>query len=262
MIGLTNAVGSIDVTAGAKLAEDVKSIFAAVDTAREGIDKVTVAMESMQFVASNMDVSIGQSLRVGLESIYSALEVGQDLNTNQAASAAGLDTVRYVADTLAYMDDAISALEAGAGAKLQKSVEDIYGALQTAARGGDPSVANMGFIKVAAALDFMSDALAGIDEDAGTKLTKSIDGIYTALAIAAQGGEEAGANVAKVTPVVKALEKFTGGEIRVVSELPEKFDINVQVDIDSKLLGRAIAARNLSYGSPKKYMSTNPTKSI
>ena len=107
----------------------------------------------------------------------------------------------------------------------------------------------------------LGTAVDSIDVTAGMKLGGAVDSIFSAITTATEAGGNA-KDLAQVKVIVDALANFTGGNIVVTSDLPDKFNIHLKVDIDSQVLGRAIVARNLSTGGKADYISTGETKSV
>jgi hypothetical protein len=65
--------------------------------------------------------------------------------------------------------------------------------------------------------------------------------------------------VKKITPIVQAVSGFKGGKVEVQSNLPDKFDINLSVTIDSRELAQEIVRTRISgTGAEKKYPTVGP----
>ena len=110
----------------------------------------------------------------------------------------------------------------------------------------------------------LATRLKSIDKISGTlnlvnigklpRLGPQITRFTRSLARAAKGISDA--EVKKIEPIVKAVSGFKGGKVEVQTNLPDKFDIHLNVSIDSRELGKEIIKTRIAgSGADKKYVS-------
>ena len=109
----------------------------------------------------------------------------------------------------------------------------------------------------------LATRLKSIDKISGTlnlvnigklpRLGPQITRFTRSLARAAKGISDA--EVKKIEPIVKAVSGFKGGKVEVHTNLPDKFDIHLHVDIDSRELANAVSKTSLKVKN-NKYIQT------
>jgi hypothetical protein len=190
---------------------------------------------------------------------------GHDLFVNNRASEIGnaaknlgavptlLKKVRGVSKAAKKSIDGMSAIDT-VGGGLMKLHTGLYNFVEKPVVPGDIQGLEQVMVALGVAID-------NVDPTAGMKLGGAVDSIFGAITTATGAGGNT-KSLAEAKVIVDALANFTGGNIVVTSDLPDKFTINIGVKIDSEKLGQAIVATNLTKGGEADYIQTDKTKSV
>jgi hypothetical protein len=143
-------------------------------------------------------------------------------------------------------------------AELAIKLEKVLYAVQPVMNTIDKFITTQGeFAKLATRLksvDKISGTLNLVNIGKLPKLGPQIMRFTRSLARAAKGISDA--EVKKIEPIVKAVSGFKGGKVEVKTNLPDKFDIHLNVSIDSRELGKEIISTRIAgTGADKKYVS-------
>jgi hypothetical protein len=220
---------------------------------------------------------IAERRRKIIEEVIPKLEKDEDLKKMAEAEAkiAMLDRKNRIAESLKRLADMPKKLEAAmAGVKdinaetIMKDAIQLTDKLGMILQGLDPLLETVDkVITTQAKFAKLSTRLTSIDKISANlnlvnigklpKIGPKISRFAKSLARAAKSITDD--EVKKITPIVQAVSGFKGGKVEVQSNLPDKFDINLSVTIDSRELAQEIVRTRISgTGAEKKYPTVGP----